>query len=194
MKNIKELFDTFNLPNEFAAEFFKKAEMLEIPKKDFFVKQNNLCQYIGIVKCGSLFAYFENENADVMVNELYQSNSFITSYRSFLTQTASPGSIQAYTDSKIYVINYNQYQNLSASPNWLHFFKSLADNLFIRKCIKETSLIKLQAIDRYKELLTNNPNIEQVFPQYLIASYLKIRPETLSRIKSLDIYQHNNSK
>jgi hypothetical protein len=39
------------------------------------------------------------------------------------------------------------------------------------------------------QLIENRKQIEQKFPQHLIASYLKIRPETLSRIKSLDLYQ-----
>lgn len=194
MENIKRLFATLNLPVTFTEEFFKEAELIEISKKDFFVKQNSICQYVGIVESGSLFAYFENENADVLVNELYQSGSFITSYRSFLTQIDSPGNIQAYTNSKIYVINNNQYKNLLAYPNWVYFFKSLSDTLFFNKCTKETALIKLQANERYKELIVNKPNIEQIFPQYLIASYLKIKPETLSRIKSLDIHQHQNLK
>ncbi len=190
MEKIKELFEKFNLPIEFASEFFNKIEVLEIKKKGFFVQQNHICQYIGIVENGCLFAYFENKNNDIMVNELYQPYSLITSYRSFLTQTPSPGSIQAYTDSKVYVINFTQYQNLLTSYTWLHFFKSFADALFVRKCMKDTSFIKLPANDRYKELIKNTPNIEQLFPQYLIASYLKIKPETLSRMKSLDIYQH----
>ncbi len=71
----------------------------------------------------------------------------------------------------------------------MELFKKMADQLFINKCFKEIALIKLNAFDRYKELTKHRPNVEQEFPQHLIASYLKIRPKTLSRLKSLDIHQ-----
>lgn len=190
MERIKKHLQKLDLPNEFISEFFQKAEVLEITKNDFLVKQDDICQYIGIVERGSLFANIENDNADVIVSELYQENSFITSYRSFLTQTYSPGNIQAYSDSKVYVIPYKIYLSLMKSSLWLQFFKLFSDTLFINKCKKETSLIKLSAKERYNQLINSRPNIEQLFPQYLIASYLKIRPETLSRIKSLDLHQH----
>lgn len=45
------------------------------------------------------------------------------------------------------------------------------------------------ATQRYANLVATHPLIEQKFPQYLIASFLKVRPETLSRLKSLDLHQ-----
>jgi hypothetical protein len=87
------------------------------------------------------------------------------------------------------VISYPQYQALQQSVDWLMFFKYVSDGFFIRKCTRETSFMKLSAQERYQQLIGHYPNIEQQFPQYKIASYLGIKPETLSRIKSLDLHQ-----
>ncbi|UKJ08765.1 Crp/Fnr family transcriptional regulator [Solitalea lacus] len=190
MENIKQLFNKLNLPTDFLNEFLQHAEIINLKRKGFFVKEGEVCQYIGIVEDGNLIAYLETENADVLVNELYSTQSLVSSYRSFLTQTPSIGSIQAIKDVKIYAISYCKYTSLQTSLSWSQFFRSISETLFLRKCTKETSLIKYSANERYQQLIDNNPNIEQQFPQYIIASYLKIRPETLSRMKSLDLHQH----
>ena len=67
--------------------------------------------------------------------------------------------------------------------------KYIADTLFIKKCRKETSLLMDDALERYKLLLRTYPHIEQHVSQYHIASYLGIKPESLSRLKSLNIGQ-----
>jgi CRP-like cAMP-binding protein len=165
------------------------GEKMLIRKTDFFVKENFICDHIGVVESGSLYSYFEDSDCKIIVNELYAKDCIVTSYRSFLTEIPSPASIKAYADTVIHVISREKYNELIMDKQWLELFKSISDQLFINKCFKETSLIKLNAKDRYLELISVRKNIEQDFPQHLIASYLKIRPETLSRLKSLDIRQ-----
>ena len=78
---------------------------------------------------------------------------------------------------------------LQESNEWYKLGKYIADTLFIRKCRKESSLLMDSALDRYKLLLRTCPHIEQHVSQYHIASYLGIKPESLSRLKSLNIGQ-----
>ncbi|MGE8555756.1 MAG: Crp/Fnr family transcriptional regulator [Chryseobacterium jejuense] len=167
------------------------SHVIALKRNDYFVKENEICNYVGIVKKGTLYSYFEDSDANVLVNELYNEQSIITSYRSFLTEIPSPAFIKAYSDTEIYVIEKKTYNELIQHQEWSLIFKEVADELFINKCFKETTLIKLKARERYLALLHERTHLEQYFPQHLIASYLKIRPETLSRIKSLDIHQDN---
>jgi signal-transduction protein with cAMP-binding, CBS, and nucleotidyltransferase domain len=159
------------------------GEKLTYNKNEFLVKENQVCNFLGVVETGSLISYFEDDNCDIIINELYSTGFIISSYRSFITGVPSPGYIKAYTKSVIYTINREQYVLLCKDLKWLSIFKDIADSLFVNKCSKETSLIKLKAKDRYKELIARRADIEQAFPQHIIASYLKIRPETLSRLK-----------
>ena len=80
-------------------------------------------------------------------------------------------------------------QLLQESNEWYKLGKYIADTLFIKKCRKETSLLMDNALGRYKLLLQTYPNIEQDVSQYHIASYLGIKPESLNRLKSLNIGQ-----
>ncbi|MEJ5102870.1 Crp/Fnr family transcriptional regulator [Chryseobacterium sp. MYb328] len=167
------------------------SQIITVQRNNYFVKENDICNYIGIVKSGTLYSYFEDSDANMIVNELYNKQSIITSYRSFLNEIPSPAYIKAYSDAEIYAIEKKTYKELIQYQEWTLIFKEIADELFINKCFKETSLIKLKAKERYLTFIQNRSCIEQDFPQHLIASYLKIRPETLSRIKSLDLHQDN---
>ncbi|KMQ58896.1 hypothetical protein ACM40_18190 [Chryseobacterium sp. BLS98] len=188
MKKIKDIVKKLNLDESFLIDFEMEAETLYLAKKEMFVKEGRSCKYIGIVKEGALYAFTSKEENQV-VHDLYLPDSLITYYRSFLTQLPANGSIQAAEDSVIYAFSFEKYQSLIKSIAWLKFFKYVADSLFIRKCARENSFMKLSAPERYKQLRTLHPRIEQIFPQYKIASYLGIKAETLSRIKSLDLHQ-----
>lgn len=189
MQILEYLTKKLHLSETFQAEFYEHAEEITIAKKQFFVKQGQRCKYIGIVKSGALYAYIDKEDENRIVSDLFFVNSFITSYRSFLMGQPSVGSIRAYEQSVIYAFSYDTYATLQHSVDWLKFFKHISDTLFIRKCYKDNSMMQDVAIDRYKQFIAAHPDAEQAFPQYLIAAYLNIRPETLSRIKSLDLHQ-----
>ncbi len=74
---------------------------------------------------------------------------------------------------------------IKVNPVYYKLGKFISDSLFLKKCKRETSLLMDSTNDKYKFLLDLYPQIEQVVPQYHIASYLGIKPESLSRMKSL---------
>lgn len=160
-----------------------------LKKKEFLLHQGQICSFIGFVKAGVLRSYIEKEGED-FISDFYFEGSFITSYRSFLTREPSVGSIQALENSVIYCLSKVNYdQLLQESNEWYKLGKHIADTLFVKKCRKETSLLMDNALGRYKLLLQTYPHIEQHISQYHIASYLGIKPESLSRLKSLNIGQ-----
>lgn len=185
-QKVENIAAKLQLPHSFIDEFTDMAEVIIVKKGDFLVEEGTICQYIGITETGALYSYI-NDDEKHFVNDLFLPKSTITYYRSFLSQLPASGSIQAITDSTIYAFSYDRYKELIISKNWLAFFKYIADSLFIRKCARENSFIKFSAAERYRQLIKLHPNVEQVFTQNKIASYLGIQPETLSRIKSLEL-------
>jgi CRP-like cAMP-binding protein len=71
------------------------------------------------------------------------------------------------------------------TPPWIFFAKKMAENLYIRKEKREVSLLRDNAETRYKTLIAECPQVIQRVPQYHIASYLGVTPESLSRIRKL---------
>lgn len=189
VSTIEQLSEQLMLSNDFIMEFLAVANKIDLPKNSHFVNQGEVCNYIALVEKGRLFSYVEMESGDQVVDDFFLPGYFTSSYRSFLTRCPSPGSIKVYRDSTLFAISYEKYCALSKSTDWLKLFKHISDTLFIRKCYKATALASLSAIDRYSELIITHPDIEQQFPQHLIASFLHLRPESLSRLKSIDLHQ-----
>ncbi|GAE84414.1 Crp/Fnr family transcriptional regulator [Bacteroides reticulotermitis] len=177
------------LSHELYERLINLSDKVLLQKKDFLLQQGKVCTFIGFVESGVLRSFIEKEGEDY-ISDFYFQGSFTTSYRSFLQKEASVGSIQALEDSTVFCLSKSNYDLLlQESGEWYKLGKHIADTLFIRKCRKETSLLMDSALDRYKLLLQTYPHIEQSISQYHIASYLGIKPESLSRLKSLNIGQ-----
>ncbi len=186
MESLKNIFiNEIGLNEEHLIQFGKILKRVNLQKKEFLIKAGNICNFIGIVQEGVLRTYVHNEAEEHNI-DFHLPNSFVTGYKSFLTQTPTKAHIQALTDTTVYYISYSDYYNLlKESTDWYRFSKYIADTLFIIKCKRESSLLMESAIERYKLFLIEYPQIEQLVAQYHIASYLGIKPESLSRIKSL---------
>lgn len=183
------LINELNLSNDMSDRFLELAETKYLKRKEFFAKQGEACHYLGIIESGILRSYIEKDAVE-FIKDFYFSGSIVISYKSFLTGEPSIGSIQALEDTHLITLSSSAYnQLLKESNEWLKFGKYISDTLLIKKCRKETSFLMDSAFERYKLLLKTYPQIEQHLSQYYIAAYLGIKPESLSRLKSLNIGQ-----
>ncbi|HPF50172.1 MAG TPA: Crp/Fnr family transcriptional regulator [Draconibacterium sp.] len=183
LRNI--LNNEIGLDEELFSPLEKVLIRLHLSKKEFLIKEGKVCSFIGFLETGVLRSYILKEGNEFNI-DFYLPGSFVSSYTSFLTQTPSIGYIQALSESVIYVLNLSDYNKLlKVNSEYYKLGKYISDSLFIKKCRRESSLLMDSANDRYKFLLTLYPQIEQLVPQYHIASYLGIKAESLSRIKSL---------
>jgi len=154
-------------------------------KKEHLIQEGSVCDFIGIVSYGKLRSYVQNDENEFN-NDFYLENTFISAYTSFLTQSPTNCNIEALTDCEVSYISLNQLNRLIAEDsNFLKLSKYISDLFFIRKCKRETSFLKNSAAERFEILCATYPGIEQQISQYHIASYLGIKPESLSRIKGL---------
>jgi len=156
-----------------------------LKKNEHLIREGSICNFIGLVATGTLRSYIR-KNDDEFNNDFYFKDSFVSAYTSYLTQLPTNCNIQALTDVEINYITYEQLNKLIAEDSdFLKLGKYISDNFFIRKCKRETSFLKNTASERLENLSTIYPGIEQLVSQYHIASYLGIKPESLSRIKLL---------
>lgn len=156
-----------------------------LKKKEHLIREGSVCDFIGVVTSGTLISYLKN-NDEEFNNDFYLKNSFVSAYTSYLTQMPTNCNIQALTAVEIDYITYDQFNKLiTEDSDFLKLGKYISDNYFIRKCKRETSFLKNTASERFENLSSVYPGIEQQVSQYHIASYLGIKPESLSRIKLL---------
>jgi CRP-like cAMP-binding protein len=111
-------------------------------------------------------------------------NIFITSTPSFTNQTPSIEYVEALENSELLMLSYQNLQKMfDISPKWDKVMRHLMEYSYNEQQKHIYSLIALSAQQRYEQLVKTRPDLIQRVPQYIIANYLGISPETISRIR-----------
>jgi len=111
-------------------------------------------------------------------------NMYFGDYASFLSHKSAVINIDALEDCELINLSFDDMQAIyQSNPIFQIFGRKLAENLFIELSRKTNELLVMSAEERYLYLMRNEPYIIQRVPQYMIASYIGISPEHLSRIR-----------
>ena len=179
------LTQTIGLDAAFANELQLLFIQRSYKKKETLVSEGSVCHFIAWVATGTLRSFITH-NGDEFNNDFYFAGDIASAYTSFLTGEVTNCTIEAIADTEVYLLSVQHYQDLIAKDSeWLKFGKYISDTYFIRKCRRESAFLRLDAAGRLASLNQLYPGIEQKVSQYHIASYLGIKPESLSRIKLL---------
>jgi CRP-like cAMP-binding protein len=180
------LMAVVGLDERHVAEFRQVMFRKSLNKKDFLITEGTTCNFIGIVVSGIMRSFIHGSESAEFNNDFFFECDFVSAYTSFLTSRPTNCNIQALTNVNVVYITSEQYHALVSRDNeWLKLGKYIAETFFIRKCKRETSFLKHTAAKRLESVLQLYPGIEQRVSQYHIASYLGVKPESLSRIKLL---------
>jgi CRP-like cAMP-binding protein len=159
-------------------------------KGQFIVQNGDVSQYENFVLSGCLKAFYIDENGEEHVVFFAVEQWWITDLGSFITQTPAELNVQCLENSVVAQIHYRELQQLYAEvPKLERFFRLIIQNAFVAAQKRIIDNFSLSATERYLKFRERYPNIEQRVPQYLIASYLGITKEFLSKIRSQIIYK-----
>lgn len=181
---IKNIFSKIlQLDSQDLEIFIDKFSPLHLKKGEFFIQEGKRCTKIGFILKGCLVCAYNNDGVEV-IDEFAIENEFITDYLSLLNNNPAEKNVKCLEDSDLIVIDS---KDLNQLYNQKHSFERvgriIAESLFKNWHQKAVSLMLDDAETRYKKLVKNKQSILQRVPQYLIASYLGITPESLSRIR-----------
>ena len=110
---------------------------------------------------------------------------WVSQFKSLINNTPSEINIQALEHSVLYVINNESLKKLTEIlPKMLLFQNNITQQFFIKFTDRASNLANLTAKERYIKEIKNNPQIAQRVSQYHLASYLGIKPQSLSRIRA----------
>jgi len=111
-------------------------------------------------------------------------NEFVCNYPSFLPQIPSDKNIQATEETTLYIISYENLQRFYRELKEGEKFGRLAiEQVFLSAIQQLDSLYTDPPVQRYQRFLSVYPDLVQRIPQYFIASYVGIKPQSLSRIR-----------
>ncbi len=123
-------------------------------------------------------------NDEEKILDFFIKNHFFCSYTSLLKQLPSDVKLIALTDCEVEIINFKEINKLhetSLLTNKLG--RILNERLYLRKVKREKEFLVKSALERYQDLLQENPEFIDQIPLNKIAKYLGIMPESLSRIR-----------
>ncbi|SEC94760.1 cAMP-binding domain of CRP or a regulatory subunit of cAMP-dependent protein kinases [Tenacibaculum sp. MAR_2009_124] len=165
-------------------EFLSIGVSVKIPKGEYYIREGETPKKLGFLLSG-LFRYvYINGEGKEYTKGLVQERNFLTSYSAMIKETPSHFFVEALEDAEIFTISYEKWKALLNSDNfWYKFLVSFVEEGFVIKEKRERDLLLLNAETRYKDFLDAFPEIENRISQTIIASYLGIQPESLSRIR-----------
>jgi CRP-like cAMP-binding protein len=150
---------------------------------EYFLEEGHLCRYVGFIEKG-LVRYHISDDGDQKTLYFNKEGEFICNYQSFLPREPSNTSIQAIEDTSLLVISYENLQGLYATVNEGDKLGRLAiEGVFLSNLQQLKSFYKDSPAARYRQFLQAYPDLAQRIQQYYIASYVGIKPQSLSRIR-----------
>lgn len=152
----------------------------QIKKGEVLLNQGEICKSVHFIVKGAFLQYNFRDEIEQNIIDLHLESEWVLNQQSFVKQKPSENIIEAYTESIVFEINIHTLHHLiGLSPAFFQLSKVL-EPTHSRTHFFDNSFTPLQ---KYHYLLENRREIVQVFPLKIIASYLKITPETLSRVR-----------
>ncbi len=163
--------------------FLSKLIFKKYDKNELILKEGQICRYSYFINRGC-FRYFYNVNSQENTGQFFFENGWYTDFSSFLTQNPTRQNIQALENSEILLLSSKSLNQLySEIPKFERFGRLIAENAFLGIQKKSEMLENLTAKERYLNLIKERPKVFERIPQHYIASYLGIKPPSLSRIR-----------
>lgn len=161
--------------------FEEKVKIRNVSRNEILLRKGEVCRSIFFNLSGAFYQYRVTDDMEQQVIDLHADQEWFLNHRSFAGQKPSESYMEAYTESSILELTVESLHHLIAqSPSFLQMGKIL-DQATSRVHFFDNDLTPTQ---KYQYILDNRPELIHKFPLKIIASYLKITPETLSRVRN----------
>lgn len=156
-----------------------------LPKNTVLVHQGEICRKFYYIVSGGIRIYFCTPKGQEKTRLVLFENSPFTALFSFITSHPSVESIEVLEDSLFAVIKRNDFFSLiDEMPEWATFYRKVLEKAYVYQNTRLEQLTTLSAKERYQIVLNEYPHFIQRLSNRILASYLDITQETLSRLKS----------
>lgn len=156
----------------------------KLRKKQYLLQEGDICKCLSFVSKGLLKSYFTDEKASEYINMFAFEGWWISDFNSFINQEKAVLNIDAIEETELLMITRDDYENLMLTiPVMDRYFRILYQNSLVTKDYRLIVSNSFTAEEKYTQFAQKNPEIIQRIPHNLIASYLGLAPETVSRIR-----------
>ncbi len=171
-------------PSEIA--FLKsKISVRKYLKGQYIVQQGDICKYECFVLSGCTKTFYVDAEGQEHILMFSIEDWWTSDIGSFITQTPADFNVQCLENSELVMFSYDVIEDLYTEiPKLERFFRQIIEKAFVASQKRIVRNFSLSAKEQYLYFREQYPLIEQRIPQYMIASYLGITKEFLSKIKS----------
>lgn len=156
----------------------------KIRKKQTLLLEGDVCTYNAFIEKGILRSYTTDAKGNEHIIQFAFEGWWITDLSSFLMGENSTYTIEAIEDSELLLLTAAAREELmNALPVFERYQRLLLENAYIALQARVNSALTATAEEKYTKLTISYPNIVARVPQHMIASYLGLTPETLSRVR-----------
>jgi len=181
----KYFSDTFRAKTNEIEQLVSTFTARTVKKNEILISKGDICRYTYFICKGAIRTYFITDDGQEATRYIALENQFITTIHSFISQSPTNEFIQATEETELLSISYTDFKKVISET-------SLARDLYIKQLEvaymtnhwRLECFLKMGARERYAFLLKTNPALIQRLSNKIVASYLGITQESLSRLKA----------
>ncbi len=163
--------------------FLSKLEEFTIIKGDQFLQEGQICRYLGYIESG-LLMYYRTYDGIEIPTDFGIENDWASHLNSFTNKTPSDLNIKALENTRLLKLSAENFEKIySVQPKFILLKDYYTERSFVSHTRHTADLAMLNAKQRYYKFMQERPDLVNRIPQYYIAAYLGIKPQSLSRLR-----------
>jgi CRP/FNR family transcriptional regulator, anaerobic regulatory protein len=163
--------------------FISKLEAFSVSEGDHFLQEGQICRYLGYIESGLMMYYRLYEGIEIPT-DFAAENEWASHLNSFTNKTASDLNIKAVEDTRLLRLSAENFEKVyQFQPRFIKLKDHYTELSFISHTRHTADLAMLNAKQRYYKFMQERADLVNRVPQYYIAAYLGIKPQSLSRIR-----------
>ncbi len=173
-----------DLDDDSIAYLIQHITPLKLRRKEFLLKEGQICQSIYFVEKGCLRMYFIDNKANEQITQFALEHWWMADHFSFMDSNPSAYFIQTVEKSEVLAINALSFQAiLHELPQMERYFRIVMQRALAASQLRLKYMYKMSKEEFYLHFSTSFPEFLQRVPQYMIASYLGLTPQYVSELR-----------
>jgi CRP/FNR family transcriptional regulator, anaerobic regulatory protein len=182
---VYDYFKSYQITRVQCAEIAIYFKEVKLKRGTYFIETGQIATHFGLITEGVMQNCIIQADGTQRVQYFLKEGAVVSNSASFDLQVPSKLSIQAITDCRLLTMDYDTYQKMNDTISWFQRLVNPLSSIVLQHHLQEyADLLRMSQQERYKAFLVRNPAIIHRIPLKMVASYLGMSSQSLSRIRA----------